>query len=99
MKKYIVATLVVIAALYWFFQTPSINSPYSYDSIKTSQPPLSSSLQLDTEEIHAKADSPNNYQSCILLIESNKNTRRNWANEQDWDQWLDKGYSIDDITN
>ncbi|QYJ86442.1 hypothetical protein K0I73_01375 [Shewanella mesophila] len=98
MKKYIVATLVVIAALYWFFQTPSINSPYSYDSIKTSQPPLSSSLQLDTEELHAKADSPNNYQSCILLIESNKNTRRDWANEQDWDQWLDKGYSIDDIT-
>lgn len=99
MKKYLVAILACIAALFWFTQKSSNSSSHSNDTIKTAQPSTSSSsATLEKEVAHKKLKAPNNYYSCQQLITSEKETRWNWAKKQEWDQWLDKGYSIDDIT-
>ncbi|OEG74763.1 hypothetical protein BEL05_01520 [Shewanella colwelliana] len=97
MKKVIVAVVVCIAVLFWFNQTPSTSSSPLNDSINTN-PPLSSPVTLDSESAQPEVNAPKDYQSCKLLIESNKETRWNWARKIEWAQWLDKGYSIDDIT-
>lgn len=98
MKKYLVALLACIAALFWFTQKKPNSSPYSNDTIKIALPSTSSSATLGKEVTQTKLKAPNNYHSCQQLIESEKETRRNWARKQEWDQWLDKGYPIDDIT-
>ena len=97
MKKVIVAIVVCIAVLFWFNQTPSTSSSSLNDSINVN-PPLSSPVTLDSESAQPEVNAPKDYQSCKLLIESNKETRWNWARKIEWAQWLDKGYSIDDIT-
>lgn len=98
MKKYLVALLACIAALFWFTQKTPTSSSYSNDTINTAQPSTSSSARLEKEVAQTKLKAPNNYHSCQQLIESEKETRWNWARKQEWDQWLDKGYPIDDIT-
>lgn len=98
MKKYLVALLACIAALFWFTPKTPNSSSYSNDTIKTAQPSTSSSATLKKEIAQTKPKAPNNYHSCQQLIESEKETRWNWARKQEWDQWLDKGYPIDDIT-
>lgn len=98
MKKYLVALLACIAALFWFTPKNPNSSSYSNDTIKTAQPSTSSSATLEKEITQINLKAPNNYNSCQQLIESEKETRWNWARKQEWDQWLDKGYSIDDIT-
>ncbi|AEG13013.1 MULTISPECIES: hypothetical protein [Shewanella] len=98
MKKYLVALLGCIAALFCFTQKNSNSSSYFNDTIETTQPSTSSSATLEKEITQTKLKAPNNYHSCQQLIASEKETHWNWAREQEWDQWLDKGYSIDDIT-
>lgn len=98
MKKFFVAIILFVAfILYWQTRDSSLTVPIQAADTPNAPTDKSANVAPDTAS-HSQALNGLNYADCRNTLQSAKDLKQKWAGEQDWDQRLEQGYSIDDIT-
>ncbi|QYJ97959.1 hypothetical protein K0J45_01520 [Shewanella alkalitolerans] len=98
MKKFFVAIILFVAfILYWQTRDSSLTVPIQAADTPNAPTDKSANVAPDTASYSQALDGLN-YADCRNTLQSAKDIKQKWAGEQDWDQRLEQGYSIDDIT-
>lgn len=94
----LITAISIISVIIFYFLWPSSEKTLTHSAIRDIET-QHNTVNLSEDPLTNTPTPPmTNYQECKQLIEHNQNEKLNFGRSQDWNRYLDEGYSIDDIT-